>query len=175
MLCYLVAAWMDKSLLSSKAATTVAGTQATGNTGLSQSLPSGKSFVARNSVLVLFSLLFYAWGEPVYVLLMLACVFINYVAGLIIDRQEKHRRMAIILGLVCNILILGTFKYAGFFVGILNSIGIPVADPKISLTIGIASIPSRVYLTSSTCIVVSRRFNADLSICYCTSPCSHSS
>jgi len=95
--------------------------------------------VSRNTILVLFSLIFYAWGEPVYVFLMLFCVLINYLAGLGIDCQEgKSRRWALIAGLVGNILILSTFKYLSFFAQQLTSIGIPVADPKISLPIGIS-------------------------------------
>lgn len=92
----------------------------------------------RNAVLVLFSLIFYAWGEPVYVFLMLVSVLINYFAGLGIDRQDEHRKRALVIGLVCNILLLGTFKYAGFFATALNHIGIPVGIPKISLPIGIS-------------------------------------
>lgn len=92
----------------------------------------------RNAILVLFSLIFYAWGEPIYVFLMLFSVMINYFAGLGIDSQQFHRKRALVIGLICNILLLGTFKYAGFFATTLNSIGIPVSIPKISLPIGIS-------------------------------------
>lgn len=102
------------------------------------STPGRNVMTTRNSVLVVFSLIFYAWGEPVYVFLMLASVFINYLAGLGIARQDKHRKMALVIGLVCNIGILATFKYLGFFAQILNDIGIPVMSPKISLPIGIS-------------------------------------
>ena len=91
----------------------------------------------RNVVLVLFSLLFYAWGEPMYVFLMLGSVVVNYFAGLGIERF-KNRKAALTVGLVCNLLILGTFKYAGFFAENLNAIGIPVAVPHIALPIGIS-------------------------------------
>ena len=99
---------------------------------------SRQTLTARNWALVLFSLIFYAWGEPVYVFLMLFCVLVNYLAGLGIDRQEKHRKAALVAGLTCNILILCTFKYLGFFATQLNSIGIPVAVPNIALPIGIS-------------------------------------
>ena len=62
----------------------------------------------RNAILVLFSLIFYAWGEPVYVFLMLFSVMINYFAGLGIDSQQSHRKRALVIGLICNILLLGT-------------------------------------------------------------------
>lgn len=99
---------------------------------------AGKRLTARNVVLVCFSLIFYAWGEPVYVFLMLFCVLMNYLAGLAIARTERHRRLALTLGLAVNIAILGTFKYAGFLAEQLCSIGLEVPVPKIALPIGIS-------------------------------------
>ena len=92
----------------------------------------------RNAVLVAFSLIFYAWGELVYVFLMLVSVMVNYLVGLGIDRQERHRKLMLVIGLACNILILGTFKYLGFFAQILADIGLAVGVPKIALPIGIS-------------------------------------
>ena len=93
---------------------------------------------ARNAVLVAFSLIFYAWGEPVYVFLMLGSVVVNYLAGRIIDSQESHRKAALAVGIAVNLLILGTFKYAGFFAQTLCDAGLTVPIPKISLPIGIS-------------------------------------
>ena len=77
----------------------------------------------RNAVLVLFSLIFYAWGEPVYVLLMFGSVVVNYFVGLAIDRHEdRKRKRHLILGLVFNIGILFVFKYAGFLVSNLETL-----------------------------------------------------
>ena len=92
----------------------------------------------KNWVLVLFSLLFYAWGEPVYVFLMLFSVLVNFIAGRVIDRSNRHRKMALVVGLICNILILGVFKYLGFFGSILADLGISVALPTLALPIGIS-------------------------------------
>ena len=92
----------------------------------------------KNWVLVLFSLLFYAWGEPVYVFLMLFSVLVNFIAGRVIDRSDRHRKMALVIGLICNILILGVFKYLGFFGSILADLGIIVALPTLALPIGIS-------------------------------------
>lgn len=118
MLCYLLAAFVDNKLLSTE---------------------TERSNNARNSMLVIFSLIFYAWGEPVYVFLMLACVFINYIAGLSINCCEGGRRKAALtVGLICNIAILGTFKYLGFFASVLADVGVEVSVPKISLPIGIS-------------------------------------
>jgi len=98
-----------------------------------------RRFTLQNAALVLFSLIFYAWGEPVYVFLMLFCVLLNYLAGLGIDSQRRTaRRLALIAGLTGNILILSTFKYLDFFAQQLTAIGIPVASPRITLPIGIS-------------------------------------
>ncbi len=121
MLTYLLAAWIDKKC------------------GMGNSECGTRNVnTFRNWALVLFSLIFYAWGEPVYVFLMLFCVLVNYIAGLGIARQEQHRKTALVIGLVCNILILCTFKYLGFFAEQLNNIGIPVSVPNIALPIGIS-------------------------------------
>lgn len=95
----------------------------------------------RNVVLVAFSLLFYAWGEPVYVLLMIGAVALNFFAGRWITACRvggSWRRVALGIGLTANILILGVFKYAGFIAAQLDAIGIPVPIPQIALPIGIS-------------------------------------
>lgn len=92
----------------------------------------------RNAVLVVASLLFYAWGEPIYVFLMLGSVAVNYWVGLVIARSHDHRRLALIGGLVVNLIILGTFKYATFFATTLCQLGLPMPVPHISLPIGIS-------------------------------------
>ena len=94
---------------------------------------------AKNMALVIFSLIFYAWGEPVYVLLMLFSVLLNYLAGIGISRQTAGRRKAaLVLGLIMNLLILGTFKYLNFFVDQLSALGITINAPTIALPIGIS-------------------------------------
>ncbi|MBQ7691859.1 MAG: MBOAT family protein [Muribaculaceae bacterium] len=117
-LSYLLARWLDR----------LAGE------GLAERL------VARNSVLVIFSLIFYAWGEPVYVFLMLGSVLVNYLAGLLISGRVDGwpRKAALAAGLACNLAILAVFKYAGFFAETLNQAGLPVSVPKIALPIGIS-------------------------------------
>ena len=93
----------------------------------------------RNAVLILFSLIFYAWGEPVYLFLMIGTVAINYLAGKqIANAAAPNRKTALIAGIACNILTLGIFKYAGFVAESLNAIGIPMPIPEIRLPIGIS-------------------------------------
>ncbi|MDE7154116.1 MAG: MBOAT family protein [Muribaculaceae bacterium] len=94
----------------------------------------------RNLSLTLFSLLFYSWGEPVYVMLMLLAVVINYWCGLAIDagRSDGMRKLWLIIGVGLDLVILGSFKYLGFFAGALSQIGLEVPDPQIALPIGIS-------------------------------------
>ena len=99
----------------------------------------GKSFAVRNGTIVVFSLLFYAWGEPVYVLLMLACVLVNYFAGIgIADSRGWLRKAALAVGVLDNVLILSLFKYASFISRQLCGLGIDVPDLELRLPIGIS-------------------------------------
>lgn len=93
---------------------------------------------AKNMVLVVFSLVFYAWGEPVYVLLMVASVLLNYVVGLLIVRRRRGRRAVLVAGVVCNLAVLATFKYLGFLASTLLGLGVAVEVPSIALPIGIS-------------------------------------
>jgi len=93
----------------------------------------------RNLVLLLFSLAFYGYGGPRYLLLMLASITINYVGGLFVrDGQGEKRRGMMILFTALNLGMLGWFKYAGFFAFNLQSLGLPIAVPHIVLPIGIS-------------------------------------
>ncbi|MDE6535425.1 MAG: MBOAT family protein [Muribaculaceae bacterium] len=93
----------------------------------------------RNLFLVIFSLIFYSWGEPVYILLMIFSVIINYISGLIIAKESgKWKKAALVIGVACDLAILGSFKYLGFFCGSLASIGFPIPVPQIALPIGIS-------------------------------------
>lgn len=71
----------------------------------------------KNAVLLLMSLLFYAWGEPRYVLLMVAVIAVGYVFGLLIGktRGTKAAKLCLTLAVVTFLAILGWFKYSGFF------------------------------------------------------------
>ena len=87
----------------------------------------------RTPVLLLFSLFFYGWGEPVYLFLMIGDILLNYFCGLWILKereQGKKGRTPLIVGVCLNLLLLGWFKYANFFLGDLV--------PEISLPIGIS-------------------------------------
>ena len=80
---------------------------------------TGKSAGWRRGVLLVFSLVFYAWGEPMYILLMLFSALMNYVFGLFVGegQPEKQRKRAILLAVIANLALLGVFKYTGFVMG----------------------------------------------------------
>ena len=79
---------------------------------------------AKNVVILVSGLLFYAWGEPIYVLVMILSTFIDYTAGRIIDKYDdrpKIRTVCLLVSLIMNIGLLGTFKYLGFIIESLNA------------------------------------------------------
>lgn len=70
---------------------------------------------AGNIVLLLASLLFYAWGEPLYIFLMLLVVALNYLFGYLLGMEKYHCRYILAIGVTGNVVILGYFKYFNFF------------------------------------------------------------
>lgn len=101
-------------------------------------------FAGKNLVLLLSSLIFYAWGEPVYVILMLLSIGINYVSGMELESHieagdMKKAKYACIVTAVINFLILGFYKYYGFVIENLNVI-LPFDIPykELALPIGIS-------------------------------------
>ncbi len=98
----------------------------------------------KNLVILLFSLVFYAWGEPVYVVLMLFSILYNYVAGIEIDLHRSRKkagraRFVFWMDVAVNLGILGFFKYYGFLLENLNAI-LPLDIPirELALPIGIS-------------------------------------
>lgn len=95
-----------------------------------------------NPVLLLASLIFYAWGEPVYIFLMLLSILFNYFSGLDIARNLTDRRLAkrsLIFNIVVNIAILGFFKYEGFVLDSLNAVlPVHITYHPLALPIGIS-------------------------------------
>lgn len=82
----------------------------------------GKNFVG-NIVLLLASLIFYAWGEPVYILLLLFSVVMNYVFGVLLGVENmRYKKLVLMLDVLLNIGLLGFFKYFNFFAVYINQI-----------------------------------------------------
>lgn len=93
--------------------------------------------IFRNGLLIIASLFFYAYGEPVYVILLLVSVVINYVLGLLLNRW--HSKILLALAVIANIGALVYFKYTAFFMGMVVSLfGVQLNIPEISLPIGIS-------------------------------------
>ena len=92
----------------------------------------------KNYVLLFFSLVFYVFGGPKFLLVLLAVVLIDYVGAILIHKTNK-KKLFLILTITCNILVLVYFKYTGFFLENVNSIfGLKITIPKIVLPIGIS-------------------------------------
>lgn len=98
----------------------------------------------RNLPLVLVSLVFYAWGNPTYLLLLVFSVLFHYVTGLQLAaylQAQRHigAKVAMISAVVVDLLILGFFKYYGFLISTVNSItGLTLTAPDLPLPLGIS-------------------------------------
>ena len=60
----------------------------------------------KNFVLLLCSLVFYAWGEPIYVLLMIYSILLNYVSGLLMANHPKYKKQVLVFTIVLNLFII---------------------------------------------------------------------
>lgn len=92
-------------------------------------------------LLLVASIFFYAWGEPVYVFLMIASIIINYFFGLLIDGSATHarRKFFTLLGTAVNVLILMHFKYTDFIIENMNLLlALEIDAKEIPLPIGIS-------------------------------------
>ncbi len=96
----------------------------------------------RNAVLFVVNLVFYGWGEPVYIVLMLFSITVNYFAGRMIEKhraEDKKARAFLIGNIVINLALLMFFKYFDLFAQTLSQIpGVSIAPLGLSLPIGIS-------------------------------------
>ena len=74
----------------------------------------------RNIFLLLASLFFYAWGEPIYVILILFSIVINWSFGILLENLPKYKNILLVLCITINLLLLGYYKYYNFFVELFN-------------------------------------------------------
>ena len=92
-----------------------------------------------NGMLMAASLLFYAYGEPVYVLLLVASAICNYLFGLFVAPERDGRRRWLAVAVTANLALLGFYKYAGFAVQSANTLmGTTLPVPSIALPLGIS-------------------------------------
>lgn len=96
----------------------------------------------KNTVLLVCSLLFYAWGEPVYIFLMLFSITFNYVSGLELASVKEDRNVAkrkLVFNIAVNIGVLGFFKYYGFLMESLSTLlRVDIPYRELALPIGIS-------------------------------------
>ena len=93
-----------------------------------------------NVFLLLASLIFYAWGEPQLVVLMMASILVNWLAGKLIGKYGGYKKGILAAAVVIDLSLLGYFKYAGFLAGAVNTLagGTVIRVPDIRLPIGIS-------------------------------------
>lgn len=102
---------------------------------------ASKKQASRNLILLISSLIFYAWGEPKFVLVMLVSIAANYYFGILVDKARHTSKVKLYLTImvVFNLTIMGIFKYLGFIVETLNDIiNLSISVPQIALPIGIS-------------------------------------
>ena len=93
----------------------------------------------KNLTLLLSSLVFYGWGEPRFLLFMLAAIAQGYAFGRLMERYPRHKRLFLILSAVLSLGLLGYCKYAGFFLRTLGALtGLSLPALQIALPIGIS-------------------------------------
>lgn len=103
-----------------------------------------RSLKTRNIIMVCFSLVFYAWGEPVWVGLLVLTALLNWALAQVIEAKQAagnavHAKWALIAAVAVDLGLLGIFKYTGFLVGNINGIfGASIPIPAIVLPIGIS-------------------------------------
>lgn len=100
-----------------------------------------KNLTYKNTVLIIASLFFYAWGEPIWVVLLIFSAFVDYINGRIIDKYYARAgaTIALVSSLVINLGLLAMFKYSGFFIENINTfLHTSIPNPNFKLPIGIS-------------------------------------
>ena len=126
-LCYFILSWVAEKLF----------LLASGNAQLAHKT----SIFTKNLVLLLFSLVFYGWGEPVYLFLMIGTIFMFWFCGLAMGKAKRQgiKRFWLVLSVVISLGLLAVFKYADFFIENVNALtGLSVSLLKIALPVGIS-------------------------------------
>ena len=126
-LCYFILSWVTEKLF----------LLASGNAQFAHKT----SIFTKNLVLLLFSLVFYGWGEPVYLFLMIGTILMFWFCGLAMGKAKKQgmKRFWLVLSVVISLGLLAVFKYADFFIENVNALtGLSVSLLKIALPVGIS-------------------------------------
>lgn len=136
-----------------------------------------KNITVKNILLLIFSLVFYAWGEPIYVFLMLISIFVTYLSGILIDRYKDNKFISKIIFIISIILLLSSlmfFKYANFLITNINFFfNINIKENNLSLPVGISfyTFQALSYLIDVFCKKTKVQKNLfDLSLYICLFP-----
>ena len=95
----------------------------------------------KNAVLLVFSLIFYGWGEPKLVFLMVFTIAVFYLCGLAMGKaaQQRWKKFWLTVSVVVSLSLLGLFKYADFFIGSVNAVtGLSLPLLRLVLPVGIS-------------------------------------
>ncbi len=93
----------------------------------------------KNFTLLVASLIFYAWGEPRLVILMMITVFFGYILGILTEKFQKYKKIFMALAVVLSLGFLGYFKYVDFFIENINLVtGLSIPLLNVALPIGIS-------------------------------------
>ncbi|MEG2322226.1 MAG: MBOAT family O-acyltransferase [Bacilli bacterium] len=96
-------------------------------------------FKIKNYVLLVFSLIFYAWGEPIYILLMIFSSVVDYTVGRLIEKKPGNKKLYLFISIIINLGLLGFFKYSDFLINNINNLfNSNIALLKLGLPIGIS-------------------------------------
>lgn len=93
----------------------------------------------KNSILLISSLLFYFYGEPIYILVMLGAIVSSYIHGILINKYPKHKKIFLISSIIISLGALGLFKYSNFAITNINQLlGTNIKLLNLALPIGIS-------------------------------------
>lgn len=97
-------------------------------------------FQYKNFILLLFSLLFYSWGEPIYVIFMVLSIVFGYIEGILIEKQKSRKKAfwTTIFACMFHLAFLLYFKYSNFLIELLQTIGISLNTIHVALPLGIS-------------------------------------
>lgn len=96
-------------------------------------------FKLKNLVLLIFSLIFYAWGEPIYIILMIFSSIVDYTNGRMLEKYPKKKKAFMVFSVIVNLSLLGFFKYSNFLIDNINNLlSLNIKTLNLSLPIGIS-------------------------------------
>lgn len=105
-------------------------------------------FKLKNFILLIFSLIFYAWGEPIYIGLMVFSSIVDYTNGRMIEKYPNKKKIFMIFSIIVNISLLMFFKYSDFLISNINSlfnISIPLLELKLPIGISFYTFQTMSY------------------------------